>query len=253
MAEGRWFEQTADRAGRLVVVNETFARQAAFGESMPSWVHDSLFRFDVIGVVRDMRNVSAQAPPEPEVYALADASIFSPARLVVRADASPDVMARLREAASAAFPGSGEPRVRAVDEILRVQQAPVRTRAQLLLVFSAVALMLSLIGTYASVAHLAVTRRRELAMRASLGASPSRLRREVMMPTLWAAGAGALAACAAGFWIAQGLRAYLFGVSEAALWVPALVCATLIGSGVAAGILPARRAASVNPAEALRY
>ena len=122
----------------------------------------------------------------------------------------------------------------------------------LLLAFAAIAVALSVIGVYGVLAYLVGQRKREIGLRLAIGASPSDVvwlfMREGAAMTLIGLGAGLAGALAASRWIST----LLFGVTPAdPVTIASVVCA-LAGAAACATYLPARRAAGVDPSDALR-
>jgi putative ABC transport system permease protein len=121
-----------------------------------------------------------------------------------------------------------------------------------LLAFAAIAVALSVVGVYGVLAYLVGQRRREIGLRLAIGASPSDVVwlfvREGAALTLVGLGAGLGGALAAGRWIS----ALLFGVTPADPATLAIVVCALAGAAACAIYVPARRAAAVDPSEALR-
>ena len=122
----------------------------------------------------------------------------------------------------------------------------------LLLAFAAIAVALSVIGVYGVLAYLVDQRKREIGLRLAIGASPSNVvwlfMREGAAMTLIGVAAGLAGALAASRW----LSTLLFGVTAAdPVTIASVVCA-LAGAAACATYLPARRAAGVDPSDALR-
>ena len=120
------------------------------------------------------------------------------------------------------------------------------------LAFAVVAATLSVVGVYGVLAHLVSLRTKEIGIRLAIGASPSDVVRlfvrEGLVLTLVGLTAGLAGALAAGQWI----RALLFGVTPADPTTFAAVGCGLAVAAVCASYVPARRTASVDPANALR-
>jgi putative ABC transport system permease protein len=121
-----------------------------------------------------------------------------------------------------------------------------------LLAFAAIAVALSVVGVYGVLAYLVAQRRREIGLRLAIGASPADVvwlfAREGAALTLVGLGAGLAGALAAGRWIS----ALLFGVTPADPVTLAIVVCALAGAAACATYVPARRAAGVDPSDALR-
>jgi ABC-type antimicrobial peptide transport system permease subunit len=121
-----------------------------------------------------------------------------------------------------------------------------------LLTFAAIAVALSVIGVYGVLAYLVGQRRREIGLRLAVGASPADVVwlfvREGTVLTLVGLGVGLAGALAAGRW----MSALLFGVTPADPVTLAIAFCALAGAAACATYLPARRAADVDPCDALR-
>ena len=121
-----------------------------------------------------------------------------------------------------------------------------------LLVFAAMAVALSLVGVYGVLAYLVAQRTREVGLRLAIGATPSDVvwlfAREGAVLTVVGLGVGLAGALAAGRWISS----LLFGVTPADPATLAIVIGALAGAAACATYLPARRAAGVDPGEALK-
>jgi ABC-type antimicrobial peptide transport system permease subunit len=142
--------------------------------------------------------------------------------------------------------------VRTMDELIEADVAD-RTRPMILLgVFAGLALVLACIGVYGVLAYAVAQRTREIGVRMALGAQRGAIYRLVLREAGWLTMAGIAAGVISAIGAATLMRGLLFGVTS---WdVPTLVSvSTVLGvSALAASYLPGRRAASVNPVEALR-
>jgi len=116
-----------------------------------------------------------------------------------------------------------------------------------------VALLLAAVGLYGVVASAVRAQTRVIGIRTALGATPQRLRREVLGQALAVAGAGALAGAIGALVATQALRSLLFEVSPADPIALLGACGVLLVVALIAADLPARRAAMVDPVVALRY
>ena len=136
----------------------------------------------------------------------------------------------------------------------RIDESLVQRRSPAVLagLFAAVALLLAAIGTYGVLSYAVSQRRREIGVRMALGAQPRQVRNQFLGIGLRLMGAG-IALGTIGAWIAgRAMRSILFGVPS--LPISILACAIVIMGAVAlaACLLPASRAAGVEPMEALR-
>jgi ABC-type antimicrobial peptide transport system permease subunit len=130
--------------------------------------------------------------------------------------------------------------------------AQPRFAASVMVVFAAVALALAAVGLYGVLAYTVSQRRRELGVRAALGASRGRLVGLVLREGLAVTTVGVAIGLGAAAGLTRLMQSQLFGVTP--LDVPSFVLAgcALIGVAILACVVPASRAAAVAPAEALR-
>ena len=118
--------------------------------------------------------------------------------------------------------------------------------------YAAVALLLAIAGTYAVLSYLVNQRRRELALRMALGATPGDIMALVARQSALLIGLGILAGLAAAMASARLLSSLLFGVGAMNVVVALSVVLCAGGAGVLAALVPARRATRVDPSTALR-
>jgi ABC-type antimicrobial peptide transport system permease subunit len=144
------------------------------------------------------------------------------------------------------------PTVRALGSVVADSVANQRFLMDVLLLFAGSALFLAGLGVYGVVMYSVVQQQREIGLRMALGAQRGNVYRLVLRDGLLPVVAGAVAGVAVAFASARLVRSLLFEVSP---YDPALATAAvcvLIAIGIAACLLPARRAASVDPMQALR-
>ena len=122
----------------------------------------------------------------------------------------------------------------------------------LLLLFAASALLLAGLGVYGVVTYSVVQRQREIGLRIALGAQRANIYRLILQDGLLPVVAGAVAGIAVAFGCARLVAGLLFEVSPYDPGIVAGAVCVLLVVGTAACLLPARRAASVEPMEALR-
>jgi putative ABC transport system permease protein len=139
-----------------------------------------------------------------------------------------------------------------MDRVLHDSVGRVRTEGALLAGFAAVALALAALGIYGVLAQLVSDRRREIGIRVAVGANRSDILRLVVGQGLRLAGTGVVLGVAGALGATRVLRAVLYGVEPGDPLTLAAIGAGALGTAVLASWLPARRAAAVAPAEALR-
>ena len=223
--------------------------------------------FTIVGVAGDVRGSGLDGPPDEIIYlpmvtalgnsgdAVATDSLWTPREVAFVARASGDpaaITARVERAVRSldpSVPSYGS-------EVLRdvVAQATARTSFTLLLLGAAAvgALALALVGIYGVISYAVTLRARELAVRLALGAQPRDLQVMVTRQVAALATSGVVLGLAGAVALTRVLAGLLYGVSPTdplALGASALL---LLGAAVAAGWLPARRAARTDPTRALQ-
>jgi len=271
MLQGRFFDEHDNASSEpAVVVNRAFVKAFLGDDSNPGkFLGQPLIGYGgnrqarVIGVLDDERQVSVAEPSQPEIEVCIpqitpDSAFYQAAEglamdLAVRTDRSPSsIFPELRRWLRAASPELATTRFSTMDQIVADSYGSQHLAARLLEIFSACALLLSLAGIYGLLAYLVAQRTRELALRFALGAK----RRDVMWIILrqagWMLGSGSVLGLTLASLASKLLRAFLYGVTPHDPWTMAAVSLLLVLSGLASAYSPARRAAAIDPIEALR-
>ena len=262
VARGRWFDERHDRGGpREVVINEEAAARF-FGDTDPigqrlriSPPHSDRTPTEIVGVVRSVRNRGLSLEPGPEIIA-------SVRQIPDRRQSQLYLVARGRNGTGAILNDvravmrgiDPEQPVYAVSTLASQYEegvAPRRAAAGLLGFFAALALALSALGIYGVVSHAVGTRTREIGVRAALGATRGTLARMVVADAMRPVGAGVVLGIALVLGGSKTLAAWIFGVQPEPVAL-ALATALLVAVGIAASLLPARRASRIDPITALR-
>jgi predicted permease len=252
---GRDFTRADFRGTPTALVNERFAREfygsieAAIGQRF-----DFGPRHEIIGVVADMREGALAADVTPILYPLLVAELrpLGQFHVVVRDLGASTTPARaIEEIVRKVDPGLYVVAHPLADR-LRVQTATVRTQAYLLGILAIATSGLALLGLYATIVQIGEERRRELAIRAALGATERSLIRLVVRGALMAVLAGVAGGALLTMMVARLTRQFLFEMSpfDPAVWGGAAVL--LIGAATFAAWLPARRSGRANPMLALK-
>jgi predicted permease len=260
---GRTFERPdIDRPSNEVVISRALAERYWKGTSpIGKRLRASLSGpwFTVVGVAEDVHMQSLELPPEELVYfsiARVDGNgvdVPNGVALAVRTAGDPAVISPALRTVFQAI----DPALPTYDErsmAARLASSVARTRFVMLMrgVASLVALVIGMVGLYGVLAYGVTLRRREIGVRMALGASARNVtymvaRRGIVLAAL-GVGAGLIVALAA----TRVLRGLLYGVSATDPVALALTCVTLFAVATAASWLPARRAAAIQPMEALR-
>lgn len=243
-------------APRVAVINRTMAERMWPGGASPvgrAFRAPNGGRRIVIGVVSDVRHHGLERLPEPAFYESIAQLPSGRAVLLLRTDGSPhalagqalDVVRRL----DADIPA---PHVRALDDVLRASTADERFRAALAATFGWIATLLAGIGLAGVTLRAVTTRRRELAVRMALGATPTHAVGVVARSALLAVGAGLVVGVPAALAVARVFASRLYAVGPADPASIAIATLALASVAALALVAPAARAARTRPAEVLR-
>ncbi len=258
LQQGREFDErdTLTSPG-VVVVNEAFARrywpgESAVGKRVRTRATTGPL-FEVVGVVSDHRVRTVGEPPRPFVHFSRSQAYNPSASFIARTsgDTSQLVQAMRRELTSIE-PDLVFLEMQPMESVIAVTLFPARMGALVLSTASIIALLLSAMGLYGLIAFTVSRRTREIGVRIALGSNP----RDVLTLIVRQGMSLVLAGVAIGFVCAvlmtQAMAGALYGVSG--LDVITYVTATGVLSGVAlaANLLPALRAARIDPMVALR-
>jgi len=261
LKEGRFFTEQDRTSGiQAVMVNQEFVRQylsrgpVAGRRFLGLLTHRDKIT-EVIGVVGDVLKDGFDARPQPEMYLLwqGERSLVASFNLVVRTsgDASPMASA-IRSIVKETDRSAALDEVATLAQKVSASVSQPRFVTAVLSAFAALALLLAAIGLYGVLSYNVTQRRRELGVRAALGATPSGLVALVVREGIVLVGAGLVVGIAGAALLTRLMTTLLFGVSALDVMAFAAAPATLLAVALAACAAPARRAASADPAEALR-
>jgi len=273
LVAGRSFTafDTADSAP-VVVVNESFAKRflgdaPAVGRQIVSRASNigplgfNLMRgdlrapppvYEVVGVVRDVRNAPLGQATEPAAYFSMRQFPFRELSVTVRAADRASAINAIRAALRVASPNVPFSTARTWGEIFASRTAEPRLLMTILLVFGGLAALLAAIGVYGLLSWSVALRTRELAIRMTLGAKPSNVGALVVRHSALLAVVG-LAAGVVIVRVAESLlRRVLFEVSPSDTASTAAAAAVLFAAALVACVPPAIRAMRVDPVEGLR-
>jgi putative ABC transport system permease protein len=182
MLAGRPFSPENESHGGVAIVNSSFARKY-FGEAPPlgRQIHFGGKARTIIGVIRDLRNLRLQRPPEPELYVPFAAMPGPLVDLAVHAAAGPSaLLAPIRAELRNIDGGLALGQVSTMEHNLERGVASWKFRAVLLAVFAGIAVALAAVGIYSVVACSVRLRTAEFGIRLALGARPVDLLRHVL-------------------------------------------------------------------------
>jgi putative ABC transport system permease protein len=262
LIEGRAFTD-ADTTASLpvVVVNRTFATRylgdAALGAKLPLQLNEGQPDWEVMGVVDDLRQRSVTDPAQPEIFASyrqrATGFGSSEAYLVVRTASDPAAFVpTLRALVREQDPSLALESVMTMEDRLITSLARPRLYAVLLGGFAIFALAIAGVGLFGVLSYSVAQRAREIGVRTALGARPLDIVRLVVGQGLAMTLGGLAFGLAASFALVRYLSTFLYGVTvyDAVSFVAVpIVLAAVAG---AACVVPARRAARVDPLRVLK-
>jgi predicted permease len=255
---GRSFdERDVAGAAPAVVVNETFARRYFPGENPLgkridfSW--ETTGMQGIVGVVADMRELALNQPAQPTIYIPLAQRPEGDMFLVVRTAGDPRaVVPSLRQAVYAIDRDQPIADVATLAEVIDRRLADRRFAMSLFAVFSALALGLAAVGLYAVISYSVLQRRQEIGIRMALGARAEQVGSTVIGRGIGLIAAGAALGALAALWLGRFLAGLVFGVGTTDPATFAGVAGLLMGTAVLASLVPALRAARVDPARVLR-
>ena len=243
-------------AAGATVVNESFARRffpaGAVGRSILFGGRDGQ-RLEIVGVVRDAKYNSLRTAAKPLFY-LPYAKMTRTLRSLEVRTAQPisRMAGPVREALSSATKDLMIRQVLPLSDQVDQSLAAERLLLRLCAVFAVLALLLACVGLYGVIAYSVAQRTAEIGVRVALGATPSSIMRGIMRETLVLTAAGIAIGIPAALASGTLLISFLYGMTPGDPVTFALAAATLLSAATIAAALPARRAARVDPALALR-
>ncbi len=263
---------TSDSAA-VAIVNQTFVRRhfaqgtEPVGRSFRLWAQaigplgrnlmpDAAapggMSFEVVGVVDDIRNVPLGQETEPAVYLSTRQFPFAETFLAVKAASTATAVAAIRNALREVAPQQPMGEARTWGERFADRTAEPRLLMSVLLFFGGLAALLAAIGVYGLFSWSVALRRRELAIRLALGASPAGVGGRVVAQSALLVLAGLVAGLAL-VWLAEGaLASVVYGVTPSDPRSLASAGILLLVAALAACVPPALRAMRVDPVEGLR-
>jgi predicted permease len=255
LLEGRTFNRMDDASSRpVIIVNKRFADrfwpgQSALGKTVSTAGSDR----EVIGVVETGKYTSLGEDPAEYMYMPHRERFDFTMTLVARTPSNPqNVLRRVREVVRGMDPDLPLYDVRSMENHMGIALLPARIGGSVLGAFGILGLILAAVGIYGVMAYSVAQRTRELGIRVALGASTKTVLTQVMGEGMRLAMIGTVIGLVAAAGAARLVSGLLYNVSAidpvAFVGVPAV----LVGVAALAVLLPARRAASVEPMKALK-
>lgn len=258
----------------VAVINEAFAKQF-FGRENPIGQYfgpapmKNAGMYEIIGVVADMRySASDMKNPVPPMYFLPEAQTtnFDDAEtesrevwshylynVVIRAPGNqPDLPAQVKKALADVDPNLLMNGVQSYSQVIHDDFTQQNMIASVTWLFGAIALVLAAVGLYGVTAYGVEQRSSEIGVRMALGANRSNIVRMVLQSAFWQISIGVALGIPAAIGAGWTIASQLFGVQPWSPLVLGLALLLLVLAALVAAIIPARRAAAVDPMRALR-
>lgn len=241
-------------ASASVVVSRALADRYFPGESpIGHHIVQGRYRGEIVGVVADVREQGLAREPEPITYFCGLLPYWPDPYYVVRTDpARPATMAGIRDAMREIEPQRAVYGASTLVQTMAESLSQPRLNTILLALFALTALLLAAVGLYAMLAHFVSQRRREIGVRMALGARPAQVQAEVARHGAAVTGIGVVLGLVGALALARVMETLVFGIPARDPVTFAVVPVLLALIAAAATMLPARRAARVEPMQALR-
>jgi putative ABC transport system permease protein len=262
VVQGRPLTEADTQSSRpVIVVNRTFARQyladTPLGARVPLPFGQGKPDCDVVGVVDDMRQADVTEPPTPEVFVsyrqMPARLVNAPLIIVVRTAADPVAMIPMLQVAV-----REQDRTLALDSIMTLDMrvmnslSRARTYAAVLGGFALCALVIAGVGLFGLLSYSIAQRSREIGLRTALGAEQRQIIQLVLRQGLVTAAVGIVGGLTVALASAKALSPFLFGIATHDVLSFAVVAAAVTVVTMVASVIPARRAARLDPLVALR-
>jgi putative ABC transport system permease protein len=261
LLSGRLFDEGDDPA-QVVMINEAAAKAYWPGEDpigkQLGWQipNEQDYWFTIVGVVSTVRNVGPFRTPNPEIYwwYRAQTMVRGEMSLVVRTPLDPTSLAKgIQNEIWQVDPEQPVHLVKTMEQVSGDAIAQPRFQTVLFGVFAGLALVLALAGVYGVISYSVTQRTHEMGIRMALGARRGDVLRLVLGHGLTLGFAGTAAGVAAALALTSYIESQLYGIEPTDPATFAAVAALLLGTTLLACYIPARRAARVDPMQALRY
>jgi len=238
------FMADKDPIGQRLLIQDIIPGQPQLGAEIP---------WEIVGVIADERTSTLEGTVRPGVYVPIEQSPSTSVNVVVRSAIEPGSLSRaITEAVHEIERSQVVSDVRTLDQMKSTSVASTRLRTTLLAVFAALALLLSAIGIYGVISYTVAQRTHELGVRAALGASATALIGMVVRNGMTLTLIGLILGFAGAIGLTRLLGTLLFGVGPRDPITLGGSAAILAVVALLACLVPARRAARMDPLAALR-
>jgi putative ABC transport system permease protein len=266
IARGRAFTD-ADRFGMVpvAIVNEAFVKRylldvdpltqrVVVDQFNPGVTNLGLgVERQIVGVSGDVRNLGPASESLPEIHVPFAQSTWARNWIAVRTAGDPMAVHQpIAAVVQSIDPDLPIVEVRTMDQLIATSTSSARFTTILFGAFAFVALLLAALGIYGVMAFAVAQRTHEIGLRIALGAGRGRVVQQVLRDGMRTAILGTLIGLGGAYFVARSMRGMVPGVAPGDPTAFIVVAATLLGAALVACLLPASRAASVDPMTALR-
>jgi predicted permease len=239
-----------------VLVNRSFAERyfdgrTAIGHILGQGILGDLSGH-IVGVVSDAREDGQAADPQPLVYACGFLLYWPDSNYLIQSSSPAAMVQAAQKAIREVEPSKPIYAVLPLSGALHGALAQTRFRTLLVSLFSMMALVLAAVGLYGVMAYMVSQRTREIGIRVALGARTGQIVGEILRSGGTLAGLGAAAGIVLAAMISKTLASMLYGVRPSDLSTYSSAVSVLLGVALLACLIPSRRAALIDPTEALR-
>ncbi|HEX4166742.1 MAG TPA: ABC transporter permease [Bryobacteraceae bacterium] len=262
LTSGRDFQATDnDKSAPVLIVNQKFARkyfggQSAIGKRVRIDVGDDVMNHpmrEIVGVVGDLKRTGLTAETDTQYYLPFAQSVIVSPTLCVRASGNPTPLIQsIRKQLAALDPGIPVYQLRTLDDIVTLASSRPRFQTMLLTFFAAMAVLLSSIGLYASLSYMVAQRTTELGLRMALGAQRENVLALVVRRALTLALMGLFIGILLSALLTRFMAGMLYRTRPLDFWALSGAVLIFLAVTMIASIIPALRAAYLDPIEALR-
>jgi putative ABC transport system permease protein len=263
LLKGREFnERDGEKAPGVIIVNQAFAQKffpnedpigkrikpgISTNENKPDWR-------EIVGVVSDVRNRNLSSELRPGYFLPAAQIPFNQMTMVVRTTSDPhSLITAVQNEVHSMDKELPVFNVKTMDEYIAVTVAAPRFNATLLVIFAAVALVLTIVGLYGVMSYSVAQRTNEIGIRMALGAQTRDVLRLIVSQGFKLVLLGLAIGLAGAFALMRVIASLLFGVTTKDPLTFAAVAVVLAFVALLACYIPARRATRLDPLRALRY
>jgi predicted permease len=258
---GRAFDaQDTATSPKVAIINQSLARKRfpnvnPIGQEFKTGDGPEAFAGRIVGICADTRYVDLREEAPPQFFLLyRQQSEVGDLTYAIRTRLDPEILApSLRQVVERFDRDLPIIDIRTQQEQIDATMQTERIFASLTTGFGLLALGLACVGIYGIMAYSVANRRNEIGIRLALGAQPGQVQRMVLRESTWLAGVGIVAGVGAALLLTRLVKSMLYGIQPYDLPTIAGGVSILLVVALASSWIPARRAAGVQPMEALRH